>query len=259
MSRIFINYRRGDTPAHASRLQEWLSDHYGKEHVFKDVDAIEPGLDFEEAIEKAIGESDVLLALIGRQWVVDADGRKRLEDPDDFVRKEIEAALDRNIRVIPVLVEGATMPTPEELPPSLVRLTRRHAFELSDTRWRFDKEELLQALDRVLAVPEEEPSPTPAAAPVGQSAETPTPVVTAAAPAPVVPAAPTPEDPAKSAVKWGWIFAGASLLFFGFAIGAIVCGARVISRSEGRRTVMGVAIIVVAIFVGLVNLSFYFA
>ena len=178
MSRIFINYRRGDTPAHASRLQEWLSIHFGKECVFKDVDAIEPGLDFEEAIAKAVGGADVLLALIGRQWVVDADGRRRLEDPDDFVRLEIEAALDRNIRVIPVLVEGAVMPTSEELPPSLARLTRRQAFELSDTRWRYDKEELLEALERVLGVPDKEAEPTPAGAPVDISAAAPTPVET---------------------------------------------------------------------------------
>ena len=147
------------------------------------------------------------------------------------------------------------MPTSEELPPSLARLTRRQAFELSDTRWRYDKEELLEALDRVLGVPDKEAEPPPVVAPVGISAAARTPVVTP--PPPVAPTAPTPDDPARSAVKWGWIFTAATLLIPLLVIPAIVNGARVISRSEGRRTVMGVSIIVTSVFVVLVSIGIY--
>src|SRR5688572_19729476 len=130
--RIFISYRRKDTDYPAGWLFDRLADRYAGQ-VFKDVDSIELGDDFVEVITAAVGSCDVLLALIGNQWVTIAakDGRRRLDNPDDFVRVEIEAALTRNVRVIPILVGGATMPGAEELPPSLARLVRRNALELS--------------------------------------------------------------------------------------------------------------------------------
>jgi TIR domain len=131
--RIFISYRRGETAYAAGWLYDRLADHYGGGQVFKDVDSIELVDDFVEVINGAVGSCDVLLALIGEDWlsITDADGRRRLDDPHDFVRLEIEAALARNVRVIPILVDGARMPTDEELPDSLDRLARRQALELS--------------------------------------------------------------------------------------------------------------------------------
>ena len=121
--------------------------------VFKDVDSIELGDDFVEVITRAVGSCDVLLALIGDRWltITDEDGRRRLDDPDDFVRLEIEAALTRNVRVIPILVDGARMPRVAELPPSLAELVRRQALELSPARFDFDTGRLLKVLNTTLA------------------------------------------------------------------------------------------------------------
>src|SRR5215510_7657864 len=101
MPGIFISYRRDDCSGHAGRLYDALSLRFGSERLFMDIDTLQPGEDFVEAIEKAVGSCDVLLALIGRQWVTssDAQGQRRLENPNDFVRLEIEAALARNIHV----------------------------------------------------------------------------------------------------------------------------------------------------------------
>ena len=107
--RIFISYRREETAYPAGWLYDRLADRYGGGQVFKDVDSIQLGDDFVEVITRAVGSCDVLLALIGDRWltITDQDGRRRLDDPDDFVRLEIEAALTRNVRVIPILVDGA--------------------------------------------------------------------------------------------------------------------------------------------------------
>ena len=150
--RIFISYRRGDTAYPAGWLYDRLADHYGRDQIFKDVDDIELGDDFVEVITGAVGSCDVLLALIGDKWlaITDAHGRRRLDDPDDFVRLEIEAALARKVRVIPVLVGGAAMPSADELPDSMARLARRQALELSPDRFEFETTRLLSALDEAL-------------------------------------------------------------------------------------------------------------
>jgi hypothetical protein len=164
--RIFISYRREETAYPAGWLFAQLADHYGGGQVFKDVDSIQLGDDFVEVITSAVGSCDVLLALIGDQWltITDEHGRRRLDDPDDFVRLEIQAALTRNIRVIPILVDGARMPRADELPDSLAGLVRRQALELSPARFDFDTGRLLKVLDRTLAevrAAQPEPSPTP--------------------------------------------------------------------------------------------------
>jgi hypothetical protein len=107
--RIFVSYRREDTRHMAGRLFDRLSERSGESNVFMDVDSIEPGIDFSQAIERAVQKCDVLLALIGRAWLSETDehGRPRLDDPDDLVVLEIKSALDRDIRVIPVLIDGA--------------------------------------------------------------------------------------------------------------------------------------------------------
>jgi hypothetical protein len=149
VARIFINYRRGDTTTNASRLCEWLGERYGEDQVFMDVDAIEPGLDWARAIESAVGSADLVLAMIGNDWLPEL--KRRSGDQDDFMRYELETALSRDdVRVIPVLVEGAKMPPTAELPESLASLTRRQAFEIRDERFRFDKEELFRRVDRAL-------------------------------------------------------------------------------------------------------------
>ena len=119
---ILISYRREETAYAAGWLFDRLADQFGRGQVFKDVDSIDLGDDFVEVITAAVGFCDVLLALIGDQWlaITDEDGRRRLDNPDDFVRLEIEAALTRKVRVIPILVGGARMPRADELPPGLV-------------------------------------------------------------------------------------------------------------------------------------------
>lgn len=151
--RIFISYRREETAYPAGWLFDRLSDRFGNRQIFKDIDSIEPGDDFVDRITSAVGSCDVLLALIGDEWltIVDGKGRRRLDDPNDFVRLEIEAALSRNVRVIPLLVDGARMPRTDELPASLGALVRRQALELSPSRFTMDLDRLLKVLDRTIA------------------------------------------------------------------------------------------------------------
>lgn len=151
-NRIFISYRRDDTKAYAGRLHDHLSNHFGPGQIFMDIQAIEPGVDFVEVIEQAVGSCDVLIALIGPQWsmISDGEGQRRLDDPHDFVRLEITTALERGIPVFPVLVDGAAMPAAKGLPDPLTKLARFNATELSDSRWRYDVERLIEALERRL-------------------------------------------------------------------------------------------------------------
>lgn len=150
--RVFLNYRREETSGHAGRLFDDLAERLEGAEVFMDIDRIAPGVDFTEVIDEALDSCDVVLALIGRRWIelADAGGRRRLDDADDFVRLELEKALGRkDVRVIPVLVHGASMPPSRELPDRLRSLARRQAFELSDTRWHYDLNMLVQALEKV--------------------------------------------------------------------------------------------------------------
>jgi TIR domain len=151
--RIFISYRREETAYPAGWLFDRLAQHFGPAQIFKDVDSIRLGDDFVQVISRAVGSCDVLLALIGDQWltITDDRGRRRLDDPDDFVRLEIEAALERNVRIIPILVDGANMPRADELPAGLVGLERRQALELSPSRFEYDTNRLLKVLDMTLA------------------------------------------------------------------------------------------------------------
>jgi hypothetical protein len=149
---IFISYRRGESAGHAGRLTDSFVEHFGEDRVFREIDSMEPGLDFAEAIEHALGSSEVLIAVIGRNWVTETDAasQKRLENINDYVRLEIASALQRNIRVIPLLLQGAAMPSDDELPDDLAPLARRNAFELHDSSWRDDVRRLTRTLERVL-------------------------------------------------------------------------------------------------------------
>jgi len=147
---IFLNYRREDTAYPAGWLYDRLVDHFGRDHVFKDIDSIELGDDFVSIITTEIESCDVLLALIGEKWltIADAIGHRRIDDPDDFVRLEIEVALERNIRVVPVLIGGAAMPRAHQLPASIAMLSRRNALQLSSIHFDADVSRLLKVLDK---------------------------------------------------------------------------------------------------------------
>jgi TIR domain len=146
---IFISYRRDDTSGHAGHLYSLLNDKFPGQ-VFMDIDKIEYGEDFVEVIKKTIETSNILIVLIGREWltITDANGKRRLDNADDIVHVEIATALGRNKRIIPVLVEGARMPRQEELPAQLQSLARRHAIEITDSRLAHDVERLVRALKK---------------------------------------------------------------------------------------------------------------
>ena len=148
MRAIFISYRRDDTEGQAGRLFQDLSATFGSDTVFMDVSGIEPGIDFRRAIEKQTESCGVLLALIGRNWltITNPDGKRRLDDSNDVVRFETASALRRDIPVIPVLVQGARMPRPEDLPDDLKDLAFRNSVEITHARWDSDMQLLIKAL-----------------------------------------------------------------------------------------------------------------
>ena len=151
--KVFICYRREETAAHAGRLYDALVAQFGEPNVFMDIE-LEPGIDFVNRITEVIGSCHVLLVIVGRKWATLSDGadHARIQDREDYVRLEVETALRRSdVRVIPLLVGGARMPYSDELPEAVRALTRRNAFELSDTRWRYDVGRLMDALAGLLA------------------------------------------------------------------------------------------------------------
>ena len=140
--RIFISYWRADTANQAGWLADRLAGHFGRQQVVKDVDSIQLGNDFADVIAAAVTSCDVLLALIGHQWLAAAAG------PADFVRVEIESALTRGVQVIPVLVDGARMPAAAELPPGLAGLAQRPPLSLGAANPEFDVSRLVQVLNQ---------------------------------------------------------------------------------------------------------------
>jgi len=151
MAGVFISYRRDDSDVAAGRLADDLSEIFGSDAIFRDVDKLEPGVDYEKALDRALGSCSVFIAMIGPRWstIADKTGRRRLEDPRDWVRAEISRALMRDIRVIPVLVSGTLMPGEAEVPGELTPLLKRQAFELDDRHWKQDLELLAQALEKI--------------------------------------------------------------------------------------------------------------
>jgi hypothetical protein len=143
--RVFISYRRADTANQAGWLADRLAAHFGRAQVVRDVDSIQLGNDFAEVIAAAVTSCDVLLALIGHQWLAAAAG------PADFVGVEIESALTRGIQVIPVLVDGARMPAAAELPPSLAGLAQPPPLSLGAANPEADVSRLIQVLDQSIA------------------------------------------------------------------------------------------------------------
>lgn len=147
MSGVFISYRRDDQAGFAGRLADALVAAIGTENVFRDIEDIRPGEDFVVAIERQLAAIDVMLVVIGPAWLtVSRDGVRRLDEPDDFVRREIEAGLKSGKTVLPVLVGGAAMPAEKDLPPAMAALARRQSFILSDIGWALDVARLIEVI-----------------------------------------------------------------------------------------------------------------
>ena len=146
---IFISYRRQDTAASAGRLYDSLTAYFGPDRVFMDVSDIQGGEDFVKRIDDTLDKAGACLIIIGNKWatIADKDGRQRLKAPDDFVRKEVEMALDTSLPAIPVLVDGATMPPEEALPETLKKLTRLNAITLHHDHWDNDVTRLTKVLE----------------------------------------------------------------------------------------------------------------
>jgi len=155
MGSIFLSYRREDSEGQAGRLYDDLVAVFGSDSVFMDVTAIQPGRDFRKSIDQSLNSCGVFLSLIGRSWLTakDTSGQRRLDDPADFVRIETGAALKRDIPVIPVLVQGASAPKPDQLPDDLKELAFRNAVELTHARWDSDIQVLISALRPLISQP----------------------------------------------------------------------------------------------------------
>ncbi len=231
MPGIFISYRRQDSQSAAGRLADSLKERLPEATLFRDVDTIEAGADFVNAINAALESCGVLLAVLGPRWISiqDEAGGRRLDDPNDYTRLELATALGRaDVRVIPVLVDGATMPAAEALPDDLKALARRNALELTDKRWDYDVSQLVATLRHALgmapsiAIPrawrwvgaglaillvagigylggrgKESAAPVAAPSPSGQAAGG------AASPAPATPVTPTPMTAPSTSVPPG--------------------------------------------------------
>ena len=150
--KIFINYRRDDSIGMAGRLHDRLAQTFGRDRLFMDVDHIPVGADFVAHLNTQVAACEVVLVVIGRNWLraKDKAGQRRLHQPDDFVAIEIAAALARDIRVIPVLVDGARMPKESELPDSLKPLARRQAVDVRHSHFGHDAEALVKRMREAL-------------------------------------------------------------------------------------------------------------
>jgi hypothetical protein len=162
---IFISYRRSDNPDATGRIYDRLVAEFGRALVFKDIDSIPLGRDFRGHLNEIIGDCAAVLAIVGPRWTDARNdaGQRRLEDPDDFVRIELEAALARNIPVVPVLVGNAMLPGSALLPSTLEALAYRQSIEVRpDPDFHNDATRLVAALRRILdpSAPGTDESPT---------------------------------------------------------------------------------------------------
>ncbi|MEP6585069.1 MAG: toll/interleukin-1 receptor domain-containing protein, partial [Ginsengibacter sp.] len=152
---IFINYRVHDTAGETGRLVDRLKQYFYEDQIFMDIDKIEPGVDFTKAISKSLESCDIMLAIIGPHWLgKDSDkDSSRIKNPNDWVKLEISTALQRDIRVVPVLVDGAQLPASEELPAELQSLLLRQSYEISNKRWKYDTDQLITFLVKLGVLP----------------------------------------------------------------------------------------------------------
>jgi hypothetical protein len=149
MATVFLSYRREDSRADAGRLYDRLCEHFGAERVFMDIDDIAAGENFVEKLKNTLNQSDLLLLVIGPRWqsVTDDEGHPRLNSPNDFVRLELQSALERGIGLIPALVGGARMPERGELPSQLADVVLHQAIQISDERFHEDVDRLIAAIE----------------------------------------------------------------------------------------------------------------
>jgi TIR domain len=147
-AKVFISYRRADSAGYAGRVMDRLDRELGRDLVFMDVDAIPLGTNFSKVLHEEVAKCSVLLAVIGPNWldVRDEHGNRRLDDPNDFVRIEIAAALQRNIPVIPILLDGARIPKADELPEDLKELSLRNGMEIHHASFQDDMTRLVRGL-----------------------------------------------------------------------------------------------------------------
>ncbi len=157
--RVFISYRRDDSRGDSGRLYDRLERAFPG-RVFRDVASIEPGVEWDDAIARVLSQTAACVVVMGKHWLeaTDASGRRRLDDPNDIVRQEIAAALKRQIRVFPVLVGGARMPSEDELPEDLWALCRRNAIELPEQHWDEGVQKLIKGLETAFATPAKPPA-----------------------------------------------------------------------------------------------------
>lgn len=155
---VFISYRRDDNSAFVGRLYDYLERDFTAKRLFIDVENVKGGQDFPTVIDDKVAQSDVFLAVIGDSWLslTDEKGQRRLDNKEDFLRLEIESALKRNKRIIPVLIEDVEMPTAEQLPGAIVDLTRKQAVRISNARFRSDYVELNKSIKKGLADADQE-------------------------------------------------------------------------------------------------------
>ena len=146
-AQIFIGYRRHDSQGFAGRVADDLIEQFGTSQIFRD-DDIPEGSNFTHVLEQALSKCRVLIAVIGPDWLttLDDQGFPRLHHPDDWVRREIEAAFDRGIWVLPVLVGNASMPTADDLPNTLKPITQIQAVTMTDRQWEYDLARLIALL-----------------------------------------------------------------------------------------------------------------
>lgn len=159
--RIFISYRRNDAAGDAGRLADHLHRRFGRSRVFLDIDTIAPGSDFVRVLDSSLQHTVAMLVVIGPRWLSSprADGTRRLDDPDDFVRREVTTALGRDIPVVPVLVQGTALPAAGDLPEPLAALATRQAVALDHAEFHDDAERLCDRLAPLLDLPEAERTP----------------------------------------------------------------------------------------------------
>ena len=144
---LFVSYRRADAPGHAGRVGDGLIGYFGPGQVFKDIESLGPGQDFVDVVRAMLQAAFCMVVIIGPGWASD----RRLDDAADLHREEIRTGLQRGIEIIPVLVNSATMPRRDELPDDIQSIVRRHAVEITDTRWDYDMGRVIDAVEQVLA------------------------------------------------------------------------------------------------------------
>lgn len=235
MADIFISYRRSDSAAMCDRIYTALVQHFGKDAIFKDIDNIPLGVNFGDYIRTVLAQSAVVLVVIGRTWldVTDAAGHRRLDDPGDFVRLEIEVALARHIPVIPLLVDGAPMPNAERLPESLRGLLIQNGWEVHyDPYFETDIRRVIAGCDRLVRARQGEfAHPQEAAQHEALATLHASPITPTYAPSDAVAASVSYSDPAlvvarpkKSPVPWPWRRVFLYGVGFGVAAAAIGLG-----------------------------------